>query len=76
MADADGNIVAPSDMGMPAGHPNTTEVTVVLEQVGNRTEMVMTHAGIPADSPGAAGWTMAFDKLALYVEAQTNSVGQ
>jgi hypothetical protein len=26
--------------------------------------MVMTHAGIPADSPGATGWLMAFDKLA------------
>jgi hypothetical protein len=30
----------------------------------------MSHAGIPEDSPGAAGWTMAFDKLAIYVEAQ------
>jgi hypothetical protein len=29
--------------------------------------MVMTHAGIPSDSPGAAGWTMAFDKLTAYV---------
>jgi hypothetical protein len=26
--------------------------------------MVMTHAGIPSDSPGAVGWAMAFDKLA------------
>ena len=29
--------------------------------------MVMTHAGIPADSPGAAGWAMAFDKLSAYL---------
>jgi hypothetical protein len=28
--------------------------------------MVMTHAGIPADSPGAVGWTMAFDKMAIH----------
>ena len=28
----------------------------------------MTHTGIPADSPGAAGWTMAFDKLAAYID--------
>lgn len=28
--------------------------------------MLMTHAGIPADSPGAAGWAMALDKLATY----------
>jgi hypothetical protein len=34
--------------------------------------MVMTHAGIPSDSPGAAGWTMALDKLAQRVEAQGN----
>jgi uncharacterized protein YndB with AHSA1/START domain len=70
MADEDGNIVSPSDMGIPAGHPTTTEVTVVFEEVGGRTNMVMTHAVIPADSPGAAGWNMAFDKLAVYVEAQ------
>ena len=34
---------------------------------GGRTKMVMTHAGIPADSPGAAGWATAFDKLAVHV---------
>lgn len=32
--------------------------------------MVMTHVGIPADSPGTTGWTMALDKLDTYVEAQ------
>jgi hypothetical protein len=26
--------------------------------------MVLTHTGIPSDSPGAAGWAMALDKLA------------
>lgn len=29
--------------------------------------MVLTHTGIPADSPGAAGWTMAMAKLASYI---------
>ena len=71
MADEDGNVVSPLNMGMPEGHPDTTEVTVVLEDVAGRTRMVLTHAGIPADSPGAVGWTMAFDKLAAYVEAQS-----
>jgi uncharacterized protein YndB with AHSA1/START domain len=47
----------------------TTEITVELEAVGDHTRMVMTHAGIPADSPGAAGWTMAFAKLAAHVAA-------
>jgi uncharacterized protein YndB with AHSA1/START domain len=63
MADEHGNAMSPSDMGMPDGHPTTTEVRVLLTDVGGRTKMVMTHAGIPSDSPGAAGWVMAFDKL-------------
>jgi uncharacterized protein YndB with AHSA1/START domain len=71
MSDENGNVLSPSDMGMPEGHPTTTEVTVELEDFDGRTKMVMTHAGIPADSPGAAGWTMAFDKLAAYVAART-----
>jgi uncharacterized protein YndB with AHSA1/START domain len=71
MADEGGNLLSPAEAGMPEGHPTTTEITVVLEDVAGRTKMVMTHAGIPADSPGAAGWTMAFDKLAAYVETQS-----
>ena len=67
MSDASGKVLSPSDMGMPAGHPTTTEVRVELEDVGGRTKMVMTHAGIPAGSPGAAGWAMALDKLATHV---------
>ncbi len=67
MADEHGNVLPPSTMGMPDGHPATTEITVVLEDLGGRTKMVMTHAGIPAGSPGASGWNQAFDKLANYV---------
>jgi len=67
MADENGNLIAPSDMGMPEGHPVTTEIRVELEAVGGRTQMVMTHVGIPKDSPGAAGWAMAFNKLAALV---------
>jgi uncharacterized protein YndB with AHSA1/START domain len=69
MSDENGKAKSPSDMGAPEGHPMTTEVRVELEDVGGRTKMVMTHSGIPAGSPGAAGWTMALDKLAAYVEA-------
>jgi uncharacterized protein YndB with AHSA1/START domain len=71
ISDANGHVLSPSELGMPDGHPTTTEVIVELEDLDGRTKMVMTHAGIPADSPGAAGWTMAFDKLAAYVEAQS-----
>jgi hypothetical protein len=38
-----------------------------LEDLGGRTKMVMTHAGIPADSPGASGWQQAFDKMADHI---------
>ncbi len=69
MCDEDGNVLSPADMGMPAGHPATTTVTVELQEVGGRTNMVLTHAGVPADSPGAAGWAMALNKLAAHVEA-------
>jgi uncharacterized protein YndB with AHSA1/START domain len=71
MSDENGNVLLPAELGMPEGHPTTTEVIVELEEVGGRTRMVMTHVGIPKDSPGAAGWTMAFDKLAAHVQAQS-----
>jgi uncharacterized protein YndB with AHSA1/START domain len=72
MSDQNGNVLAPSEMGMPAGHPTTTEILVELEDLGGRTRMVLTHTGVPADSPGAAGWSMALDKLAAHVAAQTS----
>lgn len=69
MSDADGNVLSPAQMGMPEGHPQTTEVIVELTPVDGRTRMVMTHVGVPADSPGAGGWAMAFDKLADHLAA-------
>ena len=72
VSDENGNVLRPADMGMPPGHPTTTEVRVELEDVGGRTRMVLTHAGIPSDSPGAAGWAMALDKLAAHVEAHSD----
>ena len=72
MADEHGNVLPSSAMGMPDGYPATTEITVVLEDLGGRTKMVMTHAGIPADSPGASGWNQAFDKLADYISPPLN----
>jgi uncharacterized protein YndB with AHSA1/START domain len=69
VCDEHGNVSPASDAGMPEGHPMTTEVRVELEDVGGRTRMAMTHVGIPADSPGAVGWTMAFDKLVAHIDA-------
>jgi uncharacterized protein YndB with AHSA1/START domain len=69
LSDEHGNVLSPSDLGMPDGHPATTEVRVELEEIGGRTKMVMTHVGVRADSQGAAGWTVALDELAAYVKA-------
>jgi uncharacterized protein YndB with AHSA1/START domain len=69
MSDENGNVLSPEELGMSAGHPTTTEVRVELEELGGRTKMVMTHSGVPGDSPGATGWAMALDKLAAKVEA-------
>ena len=72
-ADENGNLVSPSAMGMPEGYPATTEVTVLLEDLGGRTKMVMTHAGMPADSGAGGGWEQAFDKLAGHIETALSS---
>ena len=71
-ADENGNVVSPSAMGMPEGYPATTEVTVLLEDLGGRTKMVMTHAGVSADSGGAGGWEQAFTKMADHIETVLN----
>ncbi len=71
-ADENGNVVSPSAMGMPEGYPATTEVTVLLEDIGGQTKMVMTHSGVPADSGANAGWEQAFDKLADHIETVLN----
>jgi uncharacterized protein YndB with AHSA1/START domain len=63
LSDENGNPAPTPPSGAPNPHP-TTQVRVVLSEVNGRTTMVLTHAGIPADSPGAVGWTMAMDKLA------------
>lgn len=67
MADADGNALPPEAMGMPAGAPMETRVIVELEDLGGTTRMVMTHEGVPADSPGGMGWQMAIDKLEAHL---------
>ncbi len=69
MSDENGKVISPSEMGMPEGHPETTEVIVQLEDLGGRTKMVLTHVGVPSDSGGASGWAMAFDKMAAHLES-------
>lgn len=68
MSDEEGNVLAPSALGMPDDYPATTEVTVQLEALNGLTRMTMTHAGVPADSPGAGGWKQAFAKMETHIE--------
>lgn len=63
MCDEDGTLIPPQAMGMPEGTPQITEVIVELTDLGDRTNMVMVHRGVPAGSAGEGGWNQAFDKL-------------
>ncbi len=63
MADEQGNVIE-----MNTEYPTTTKVTVLLEDLGGRTRMVMMHAGVPTDDDGAsAGWSQSFEKLTDYL---------
>ena len=68
MCDEAGNILSPQSMGMPEGHPETTEVVVDLSETHGQTTMILTHIGVPADSGGAGGWTQAIEKMVALVQ--------
>jgi uncharacterized protein YndB with AHSA1/START domain len=70
VADEHGNVLSPEQMGMPADHPAVTEVVVELAAVApDRTRLTLTHLGVPAGSPGEAGWRMALDALTARLAA-------
>jgi uncharacterized protein YndB with AHSA1/START domain len=73
MADEHGQPVSPESLGMPAGTPGMTEVTVVFEEVNGGTRVALTHAGVPPESGAARGWSGAFDKLAAELHAATGA---
>jgi uncharacterized protein YndB with AHSA1/START domain len=49
----------------PGGTPDgaATEVRLLLEPSGDGTSLTLTHLGVPAGSPGEAGWSAALDAL-------------
>ncbi len=49
-------------------HPET-RVEVQLYEDGGRTTVELTHHGIPAGSPGEAGWAVALNHLANRVQS-------
>ena len=67
MSDEHGNVLSPVGHGHARGASHHDRGRVELEDLGGRTKMVMTHVGIPERLPGAAGWTMAFDKLGAHL---------
>ncbi len=71
VSDEHGNALSPEQAGMPPGHPTTTEVHVELEPVSGGTKMKLTHVGIPAGSPGGAGWAMALEKFDTHLREQS-----
>jgi uncharacterized protein YndB with AHSA1/START domain len=72
ICDENGNVLSPSDAGAPERRHTTTEVRVELDDIDGHSKMVMTHTGVPSDSPGATGWTMALDKLATHAAAHSD----
>jgi uncharacterized protein YndB with AHSA1/START domain len=73
IADEHGNPISPESLGMPPKTPGTTEVTVVLDEVGRGTRVTLIHAGVPAEFGAAGGWNGAFDKLAAELSAATRA---
>ena len=63
-------------VGMPAGAPTETCIVVELEDLGDRTEMVMTHIGVPADSPvDEAGRWRSTNSMHASLNSETRDVG-
>jgi uncharacterized protein YndB with AHSA1/START domain len=73
MADENGNVLPPSALGLSDDTPVTTIITVLLEDLGGRTKMLMTHTGVGTDEVEAhAGWEQALDELAEHAATVLN----
>ena len=64
MCQEDGTLISPSDMGMPDGTPDITEVIVELTEEAGGTKMTLVHVGVPEGTAGEGGWRQAVEKLA------------
>ncbi len=65
-ADENGNVVAGDVYGMP-GLPMEFLVTLDFEEVDGKTNMTLTHEGLPEgdmETQTVAGWNESIDKLA------------
>ena len=65
LSDGEGNVLSPTEMGMPAGSPATMDVTVTFSHEAGKTTVTVSHVGSGEGADYAAmGWEQAFDKLA------------
>lgn len=65
--DAEGNIVSPTEAGMPGEWPEEMVVTVTFEDAGKgKTKLTLVHTGHAADMAEMAnqGWDESLDKFA------------
>jgi uncharacterized protein YndB with AHSA1/START domain len=65
-SDKDGNVVPASNYGMEGDFPDEMYVTVTFEDIGNKTGMILRHAGLPDGTMKdmtVTGWNELFDKL-------------
>ena len=65
-ADEAGNIVSPAHYKMPSDFPEKMIVTVILEDLGNKTRMTLQHVGALAlemSEMTEKSWNESFDKL-------------
>jgi uncharacterized protein YndB with AHSA1/START domain len=69
-ADADGNIIPPTQYGMSPAFPEELVMTLSFEDLGGRTRMTMTSSGMPRDDDfemARSGMSTMMDKLAKVV---------
>ena len=64
-SDDKGNIIPASDLKMPGNWPLELLITVMFEEIGGKTKMVLHHVGIPREIHDECikGWEQSFDKL-------------
>ncbi len=63
MSDAQGNVMSPEMMGMPAGMPVSMDVTVTFAHANGKTTVSVSHIRQGESDYAGMGWEQAFDKL-------------
>lgn len=64
LSDAEGNVMSPTEMGMPEGSPEIMDVTVTFAHKDGKTTVTVSHVGHGEGADyAAAGWEQALEKL-------------